>query len=57
MEAHAEQPRRLNLPVHDPRPGVAGKVVLMVEGGGAAVLDELGYGHNRGVVEAVLRQA
>ena len=57
VKAQAEEVRGLELAVHDAAAGVAGKVVLVVEGGGAAVLDQFGHRHDRGVVEGFLGQA
>ncbi len=47
---------RLELPVDQPLSGVAGEIVLMVEGRGAAMLDQLGHGRQRRMIEALLRQ-
>ncbi len=57
MEAHAEEIRRLELAIDQPFSGVAGKIILVVEGRGAAMLDQLGHCRDRGMVEASPRSS
>ena len=57
MKPQPEQIGRFKLAVDNARSGMAGEVILMVKGRGAAVFDQFSHGHDGRVVKAFFRQA
>ena len=57
MKAQAKQIGGFKLAVDDARTGMAGEVILMIKGRGAAVFDQLCHSHDRRMVKALLGQA
>jgi len=57
MESHAKELCCLKLPINDSLAGMPREVVLMIKGGGTAVLDQFTDGGDRGVIETVFVKA
>ncbi len=55
-QPHAQQIGGFELAIDDALAGFPRETILVVEGGGAAMLDQLGHGDHGRVVEAVLAQ-